>query len=212
MKKILLVLGLLVLVSAAPVKAYDYGGQPELDNSNKGLPVCAEAKPKAPILYEPNNPAIQKAKNPGEVRLQWTKVPQASSYNIYYGLSPRNYIYTAADIGNTDNYTVRFLGNRTYYFAVQSKGGCAAGPLSNEWAARPVGAGKYIANNTPVVAPKAVVPAKTTVTPTAAPVQAPAAPTAPAAKPKAVTPAPAAPSQGFFQSVGSFFGRMFGGK
>lgn len=206
MKKVLVILGILVLVSVVPVKAVDYGSSPDLDNSWKGLPVCGEAKPKAPILYEPGNPAIQKAKNPGEVRLQWTKVPQATGgYNVYFGLSPRNYIYSATDIGDTDNYTVRFLGNRTYYFAVQSKGSCAIGPLSNEWAARPGGGGTSFvpAAFVPVQRAAAVVENPQP----QAPKLVPPAPVAP--RPKAVAPAA---SQGFFQSIGSFFTRLFGGK
>ena len=207
MKKTLLILGLLVLLSAVPVKAVDYGGQPELDNSWKPLPVCTENKPKAPILYEPNNPAIQKAKYPGEIRLQWTKVPQASNYNVYFGLSPRNYIYSATDIGNTDNYTVRFLGNRTYYFAVQSKANCAIGPVSNEWAARPGGGGTSIVpmSFAPVQRQAAV---NNEVQQEQNVVQPAPRVAAPTAKPKAV--APVVKQQGFFQSVGSFFSRLFG--
>lgn len=33
------------------------------------------------------------------------------------------------------------LPNRLFYFAVQAKAGCAASSLSNEWSARPGGAG-----------------------------------------------------------------------
>ncbi len=218
MKKVAVGLGILtlVLVLVQPALAVDYGSSPDLDNSWKGLPVCGEAKPKAPILYEPNNPALPKAKNPGEVRLQWTKVPQARGYNVYFGLSPRNYIYSAADVGDTDNYTVRFLGNRTYYFAVQSKGDCAIGPVSNEWAGRPGGGGAAMVTTSAFVpVQRQNAPENTPQTQEGslqqenvrpqAPKAAPAAPSAPKAK--------AAPaSGGFLQSLFSFFGGLFGRK
>lgn len=210
MKKILLVLGVIALVSAIPVKAVDYGGQPNLDNSWKPLPTCDEAKPKAPILYEPNNPALPKAKNSGEVRLQWTKVPQASGYNVLFGLSPRNYIYSAVGLGDVDNYTVRFLGNRTYYFAVQSKGSCATSLSSNEWAARPGGGG------VPFVTTAFVPVQREAVVENAQPEQVQPEQNVKPQAPRLVPPAPVAPkpaaSQGFFQSIFSFFGRLFGGK
>lgn len=150
MKKTLfiIVFGIFVLTSATPVYADPvyYGSTPNLDNSWQGLPVCNEAKPKAPVLYEPGNPALPQAKNPGEVRLQWTKVPEATGYNIYYGISSRNYIFSVPSLGDVDNYTVGHLENRIYYFAVQAKGSCAASELSNEWAARPVGFGGFLYN------------------------------------------------------------------
>lgn len=135
---------LLVLVSK--VKAEPYGWSPSVDNSWGGLPACTDPKPdKAPILLQPNHPVLPKKPKPGEVVLYWHKVPGATGYNIYYGLSPRNYIYTAPDIGDTDNFTVGHLANRVYYFAVQAKKGCAASALSNEWAARPGRSGYILA-------------------------------------------------------------------
>lgn len=216
MKKATTGLGLLILVLGVvgPVAAADYGGQPNLDNSWKGLPVCAEAKPKAPILYEPNHPALPRAKNAGEIRLQWTKVPQATKYNVYYGLSPKNYIYTATNITGTD-YTVRFLASRTYYFAVQSVGNCAASGFSNEWATTPGGGGyttaapgfvpvsrttpidKPSGGGSPVTLPGEEQPSVPGETP--API--PGSPRAPKPAPK-----PA----GLWETIVSFFGRLFG--
>lgn len=201
------------LVVAAPALAYDYGGQPNLDNSWKGLPVCAEARPKAPILYEPGNPVLPKAKGPGQVRLQWTRVPQAVGYNVYYGLSPKNYIYSAPNLGNsgTDNFTVSGLGNRVYYFAVQTKGSCAASVTSNEWAARPGGGSvtlvaapgfNPVVTQVPQTAREQVQPEQQGQT---TPIETPSVtiPTVP------VAPVASAP-QGFFQTIFSFFGRLFG--
>lgn len=203
--KFLLVLLVIAAFSVAPVKALDYGTSPDPVKPWEGLPICYEVKPKPPILYEPNNPAIQRAKNPGEIRLQWTKVPQATGYNIYFGLSPRNYIYSASVDGrDTDNYTVRFLGNRTYYFAVQSKTGCAAGILSNEWLGRPGGGGTAIVRTAAFVPVQREAVVEDNAQPQA-PRLVPSIPIVPPA------PRPAAPqSGGFFQAISSFFGRLFG--
>jgi hypothetical protein len=126
------------------VKAEPYGWSPNVDNSWGGPPKCTDAKPdKAPILLQPNHPVLPKKAKAGEVVLYWHKVPGATSYNVYYGLSPKNYIFSAPDIGDTNNLVVRFLPNKKFYFAVQARKGCAASNMSNEWAVRP-GAGGYI--------------------------------------------------------------------
>lgn len=137
-----------------------YGWSPQVDFSNQGPPVCTDQKPKAPILYEPNHPLLPKAKGKGQIRLQWTKVPDASGYNVFYGLSPKNYIYSVPNLPNTDNYTVSFLANKKYYFAVSAKAGCAGSPLSNEWRGRPGGGGYTVlaqSTYTPVRKPKTTV-------------------------------------------------------
>lgn len=133
-----------ISIFVGDVKAESYGWSPQVDFSNQGPPTCTDAKPdKAPILLQPNHPALpKKPTKAGEVILYWHKVPGATGYNIYYGLTPKNYIYTAADIGDTNNFTISYLANKNYYFAVQAKKGCAASSLSNEWRARP-GKGGY---------------------------------------------------------------------
>lgn len=148
MKNIPLKIGMVIipliflLAVAVQVKAEPYGWSPQTDFSNQGPPVCTSQKPKAPILYQPNHPLLQKAKGKGQIRLQWTKVPDATGYNIFYGLSPKNYIYSVPNLPDTDNYTVSFLANKKYYFAVSANAGCAGSPLSNEWSGKP-GAGGY---------------------------------------------------------------------
>lgn len=137
------------LLFTQQVKAEPYGWSPNTDNSWQGPPKCGDSKPGSPILYQPNHPVLPQPKLNGQVRLQWTKVSEASGYNIYYGLSPNNYIYTVTDLpGEAETYTVSLLASKTYYFAVQAKKGCAAGPLSNAWAARPKGAGNYVGSAT----------------------------------------------------------------
>lgn len=125
------------------VKAEPYGWSPNVDNSWQGPPKCTDSKPdKAPILLQPNHPALPKKPKKGEVVLYWHKVPGANGYNVYYGLSPKNYIFSAPDVGDTNNFTVGYLPNKLFYFAVQAKRGCAAGDMSQEWKARP-GFGGY---------------------------------------------------------------------
>lgn len=150
MKKNLIKLGivaspliLLLVGVVGPVSAEPYGWSPNVDNSWGGVPACTEEPPKAPILYQPNHPALPQPTGNGEVRLQWTKVPGSTDYLIYYGLSSKNYIFSVPGTDNTDNYTITHLANRVYYFAVQAKAGCAASALSQEWAARPTGGGSY---------------------------------------------------------------------
>ncbi|KKS96070.1 MAG: hypothetical protein UV73_C0012G0098 [Candidatus Gottesmanbacteria bacterium GW2011_GWA2_43_14] len=130
-----------LLFLVATVRAEPYGWSPDVDNSGGGPPSCSDTKPdKAPILMQPNHPLLPRGKA-GEVRLFWHKVPGANSYNVYYGLSPSNYIFSAINIGDIDNFTVGQLTARRYYFAVQARNGCAASDLSNEWAGTPVGLG-----------------------------------------------------------------------
>lgn len=136
----------LLLVNAGGVFADDhpYGWSPQTDFSNQGPPTCGNSDPdKAPSLLQPNHPVLPKKAKAGEVVLYWHKVPGANNYSVYYGFSPKNYIFSAPDVGDTDNLIVRFLPNKIMYFSVQARNGCAAGPLSREWAARP-GSGRYI--------------------------------------------------------------------
>lgn len=153
MKKTLFKIGLgltpflFLLSGISQVRAEPYGWSPSVDNSWQGTPQCTSEKPKAPILYQPNHPLLAKASGKGQIRLQWTKVPNASGYNIFYGLSPKNYIYSVPNLPDTDNYTVSFLANKKYYFAVSANAGCAGSSTSNEWWGRP-GAGGYGAGTT----------------------------------------------------------------
>lgn len=149
MKNLHLKIGIVVLafivlfVGIKPAKAEPYGWSPSVDNSWQGAPKCTDAKPdKAPILLQPNHPALPKKPKKGEVVLYWHKVPGATGYNVYYGLSSKNYIFSVPDVGDTNNFTVAFLPNKIFYFAVQAKSGCAAGSLSQEWKSRP-GLGGY---------------------------------------------------------------------
>lgn len=206
------------LALAAPVLAYDYGGQPNLDNSWKGLPVCAEAKPKAPILYEPNNPVLPQAKGAGRVRLQWTKVPGATGYNVYYGLTPKNYIYSAPNLGNgdTDNFTVGALGNRAYYFAVQTKGSCATSTTSNEWIGRPNGGGYSLVASgfRPVQTAPSYQQPENSFQPSTPPTENPSVNSGPSGgtlpvAPRTSAPAPKQSGGGLFGGIFSFFSKLF---
>ncbi|MBI4991389.1 hypothetical protein HZB96_04835 [Candidatus Gottesmanbacteria bacterium] len=144
------------------VQAEPYGWSPQVDFSNQGPPTCTDAKPKAPILYQPNHPLLQKAKGKGQIRLQWVRVPGASNYSVFYGLTPKNYIYSSPDVGNTDNFTVGYLANKVYYFAVTAKAGCAGSKHSNEWAGRPGAGGVVLAAAGFKPVKKTTAPAKVT--------------------------------------------------
>lgn len=228
MKNLHLKIGVLFLafivlfVGIKPAKAADYGYTPDVNNAWKGPPTCTDAKPdKAPILLQPNHPALAKKPKKGEVVLYWHKVPGATGYNVYYGLSPKNYIYSAPDVGDTNNFTIGYLPNKIFYFAVQAKKGCAAGSLSQEWKARPGLVGSAVntvlgtSTGSPIVkkiTPKPVV-SQTNVIPTAAPAvkgletqntntnyQPPQQQYNPPTAPKAVQPVPPKP-KGFFETI-----------
>lgn len=227
---VLINLTLMLVVVAGQVKAEPYGWSPQTDFSNQGPPQCTDAKPdKAPILLQPNHPKLpKKATKAGEVVLYWHKVPGATGYNVYYGLSPKNYIYTAPDLGDTDNFTVGYLANKNYYFAVQAKKGCAASSVSNEWIGRPGKGGYYtaVAKYTPIKKTTTTTTPSTSggttvVLPTTAPQvqgistgQQPTvksnyqAPKNPVTQPKstAVVPTQAPKPKGFWQTILGFFG------
>ncbi len=200
------------VVSAPQVFAEAYGWSPDVNEGSKKTAVCTDEKLKAPILYEPNHPAFPRPTGAGQVRLQWTKVPGASGYNVYYGLSPRNYIYAVRDLPDSStSYTISRLAGKNYYFAVQTKKGCAAGPFSNEWGARPNGGGFLTAAVGAAPLQRTTTPVVNYQTPTAPlvppRVQQPSAPAVPT--PRVVVP-PVAPKQpGFFESIANFFLGLF---
>lgn len=99
-------------------------------------PTCNNEKPAQVVLYEPNHPLLPKATGAGEVRLNWLKAARANKYTIGFGTSPSNYIYGAANIADTNNYTVGHLNPGTrYYFAVRGVNECMPGDWSREWSA-----------------------------------------------------------------------------
>ncbi|OGG00164.1 hypothetical protein A2Y99_02305 [Candidatus Gottesmanbacteria bacterium RBG_13_37_7] len=138
---------ILLGVAVGQVQAEPYGWSPSTDNSGGGAPQCTETYTQQAVLYEPNHWLLPKAQNRGEIRLWWHPTTEASNYNIYYGLTPGNYIYAVANVGSnqTNNYTVQYLQNKKYYFAIQANKGCGAGPISNEWMGRPPRGG-YVAS------------------------------------------------------------------
>lgn len=152
LKTELIVLLFFLTAGAGNVYAEPYGWSPNVDNSWKGPPSHVGPKiDKAPIIMLQNfatsiqgGPAIA-GQPSGAIGLRWHKVPGVTSYNIYYGLSPKNYIYSAIDIGDTDNFTLRYLANKIYYIAIQAKNGYSVSDLSNEFAVRPGRGGGLVA-------------------------------------------------------------------
>lgn len=207
-----LVFGVVFLFRASSVYAEAYGWSPDVNKSTTETPgVCSGAKPAAPILYQPNHPILPQPTGRDQIRLQWTKVSNASGYVVNYGLTSKNYIYSVQLPDSSTSYTIGHLGNRMYYFTVQAKSGCAVGFSSNEWGARPNGGA--IMTRTAVVTPVRRTIAPTTPAPAAPvlqrdevrPVTPPVAPVAPVT-PKAVVP-PSNP--GLFESIMNFFGGLF---
>ena len=68
-----------------------------------------------------------------KIDLSWSPVDNVTHYGIVYGLSPGVYIYGAANVGNTTQFTVGGLAPSTrYYFAVFAVNDCAASGYSTE--------------------------------------------------------------------------------
>lgn len=142
-KSALIKLGLLSLVVLGvyliPQNSQFVYGYGESDGRSDGrssspTPQCNGARPNAPIVYEPGNALLPRATGVGEVRLNWLRTQNASGYGVGIGLTPGNYIYGSPNIGDTTNFTVRFLTpGRRYYFAVRANNGCTPGPWSREW-------------------------------------------------------------------------------
>src|SRR3990167_8600544 len=123
------VLGLLALVPLNSNLAFGY-------NNTTDTPVCSKQAPSQVVLYEPNHRLLPKATKSGEVRLNWLKTRNANKYTVAFGVKPGNYIYGAADVGDTNNFTVRFLTpGKKYYFVVRGVNDCMPGAWSREWAA-----------------------------------------------------------------------------
>ena len=125
---VIFVFALLVIVPLNVNQIFGYG--------TVSTPTCDNEKPGQPVLYEPNHPLLPRATGAGEVRLNWLKVASANKYTIGFGTSPGNYIYGAANIADTNNYTVGHLNPGTrYYFAVKGVNECKPGDWSREWSA-----------------------------------------------------------------------------
>ena|SRR3989338_8126621 len=98
------------------------------------IQACNKEKPTQVVLYEPNHRLLPRATKSGEVRLNWLKAERADRYTVAFGVSSGNYIYGAANVGNTDHFDVRFLTpGKRYYFAVKGANDCMPGPWSREW-------------------------------------------------------------------------------
>lgn len=96
------------------------------------VPACDVASPSAPT----NLQATSGPEN-GEVTLNWSKVSEATHYNLVFGPGSRDYHYGAPNIGNTDRYVVRQLSpGQLYYFVVAAVNDCASSGYSSEVSAR----------------------------------------------------------------------------
>ncbi|HCS78493.1 TPA: hypothetical protein DIV55_01985 [Patescibacteria group bacterium] len=88
---------------------------------------CVAAVPSIPSNFTARTGSSNK------VELSWSSVSNVTHYGIVYGLSPGVYIYGAANVGNTTQFTVTGLASSTrYYFAVFAANDCAASGFSTE--------------------------------------------------------------------------------
>ncbi len=155
MKRVLVVTAFLVffsLVFTSSIFAYGNNTSSSSTSESKSMPTapqCTAEKPNRPVLYEPNHPLLPRSNKAGEIILKWLPVASANKYLIAYGVSPRNYIYGAPDVGNVDQYTVRGLTpGQTYYFSVKAINDCMPSDYSNEWGVKVSGNGMaYIFQN-----------------------------------------------------------------
>jgi hypothetical protein len=122
------VIAFLAVVAVTPSSVYAYGNDNNSSPSMPSAPVCTKEKPGTPVLFEP------KKGKPGKITLQWSPVSNATTYTLAYGLSSRNYIYGAINIGNTTKFTVQSLRpGQKYYFSVLAVNDCMPSDYSNEW-------------------------------------------------------------------------------
>jgi len=140
------------LVQTASVFAYgnsNNNNNNSSNNSNPTAPQCSKDKPNKPVLYEPNHPLLPRSNKAGEIILKWLPVDKATKYTVSYGMSTRNYIYGAPDVGNVDQFTVGALTpGQTYYFSVKAVNDCMPSDYSNEWGVKVGGGGMaYIFQN-----------------------------------------------------------------
>jgi len=95
----------------APQPCNGCGGQPQ-------APSCGATKPSTPDL-------LGVVRHGTTADLSWTASVPVSYYSIVYGTQPDNFIYGAANIGNTTHYTVNGLNlGTTYYFSVRGVNDC----------------------------------------------------------------------------------------
>lgn len=137
-KKAFLVILAVAILGLVPLNnqlIFGYGSDGRSDGgSSSPIPSCNGTRPGKPTLFQPGHSLLSKATGVGEVRLNWLRTQNASSYGVGVGLTPGNYIYGSPNVGDTTNFTVRFLTpGKIYYFAVRANNGCTPGPWSQEW-------------------------------------------------------------------------------
>lgn len=125
----LFVISFIAVAAVLPARVNAYGNSSSNNFTMPSAPVCGKEKPDAPILFQPSS-----SSKSGKVTLSWNPVAKATTYTLAYGLSSRNYIYGAVNIGNVTSYTVNSLTpGQKYYFSVLAVNECMPSNYSNEW-------------------------------------------------------------------------------
>jgi hypothetical protein len=190
----------------------EYGSSSSTGSTSTGLPSCNSEIPARPVLYQPNHPVFGVAPKTGEVYLRWTKADRANKYQIFYGYSSRNYVYSVTDTGDVNDYTIKGLNpGMTYYFAIKAINGCRPSEFSNEWSNyKNVGTLSFAGGNTVLglqtrtnTQEKVATDSSTTVEEEVIPTEEPI-PTAQVIQTESKT--------GFFQAIWDFIKKLFGAK
>jgi len=88
---------------------------------------CGASVPSIPSNFTARTATANK------IDVSWSSIDNVSHYGIVYGLKPGVYIYGAANVGNTTQFTVGGLAaNTRYYFAVFAVNDCASSGYSAE--------------------------------------------------------------------------------
>jgi hypothetical protein len=112
-------------IATSTPQPVETGASVSTGTSNSGSPVCNDSQPNTPYLLS------AKPTGANAVNVSWEKVlGNADGYSIEYGPTSKNYIYSALNLGNVDNYTINGLSGGC--FAVRAWNGCADSALSNE--------------------------------------------------------------------------------
>lgn len=129
------------IVTSTPQPVETGGTSVSTGTGNSDPPVCNNSQPNTPYLLS------AKPLGANSVKVSWEKVlGNADNYSVEYGPTSKNYIYSALNLGNTDNYTINGLSGGC--FAVRAWNGCADSALSNEVCTGGIGGSQVLGAST----------------------------------------------------------------
>lgn len=197
-----LFVGALVLASATPALAANYGSSPS--GGSSGPSVCNNQLPGTATIV-----SVKKTGG-NEIELGWTGAERATSWTLSYGKKPGQYTYGVANFGDNGSRSIKIgmLPAGIYYAVIKANNGCTPGGFSAERRITVSAGGSVLGATTTrrtttgkVLGAKTVAPKVNTAP--AAPVveqQAPVAVQQPIASPAPIV------KEGFFRKLAKFFG------